>query len=181
MLHFFSWELVKFDDMVYLKNDIFGIKWYYFWLKKNWDFFLFPFLDTNHNTFYYAIFDAFKQLELFNRLIKISGIGIKTANYISTCFWLDEIKKAISNADVEFFTSIPGIGPKTAKKIIFELKDKIDLSELDKLDELNEKKRKILTTLVNLWYSKSKVEAVLKTISDIEDLQKTIQMIIKNL
>ena len=181
MLHFFSWELLKLDDMVYVKNEFFWIKGYYFWYKKKGEFFLYPFLDTNHNTFYYAIFDDFRQLEIFNRLIKISWIGLKTANYISTFFDFEDIKKAISSSDIDFFTQIPGIGTKTAKKIIFELKDKVDLTEIDKADELAQKKKKIITTLTNLGYNKSKVEAILKDIKQIDDLQQVIQEIIKKL
>ena len=181
MFHIFSGRIVKLDDMVYVKNDLFWIKGYYFGLKKEGEFFLYPFLDTNHNTFYYAIFDNFKQLELFNRLIKISWIGLKTANYISTFFSLDDIKKAISDTNTEFFTQIPWIWPKTAKKIIFELKDKIDLNQLEQADKLSEQRKKIITTLVNLGYSKSKVEKILKDIKNIDDLQQTIQKVIKQL
>lgn len=181
MLHFFSWKLLKLDDMAYIKNDFFWVKWYYFGFRKEWDFFLYPFLDTNHNTFYYAIFDSFEQLELFNRLIKISWIGLKTANYIATFFSLSDIKQALSSSDINFFTEIPWIWPKTAKKIIFELKDKVQLDELDKADELSEKKKKIISTLTNLWYNKSKIEEILKSVKKIDDLQKTIQEIIRKI
>lgn len=114
-------------------------------------------------------------------MIKISWIWLKTANYIATFFSLSDIKQALSSSDINFFTEIPWIWPKTAKKIIFELKDKVQLDELDKADELSEKKKKIISTLTNLWYNKSKIEEILKSVKKIDDLQKTIQEIIRKI
>ncbi len=182
MLNLIVWKKITLWDFVFIKNEFFWIKWYYFWNKYEGEFILYPFLDTNHNTFYYAIFDNFKQYEIFSKLIKISGVGMKTANYIATFFDLEEIKKAIDNVDIEFFTQITGIWPKTAKKILVELKDKIILEDLDKTQKLSKLKEKIISTLVNLWYSKSKVEKLLKDYTwNLENISEVIQYLIKKL
>ena len=182
MLHQINWKLTKFQEDVLIKNEFFWIKWVYFGLQTQGEFFLYPFLDTNHNTFYYAIFDNPNQYELFLRLIKISWIGVKTANYIATKFELEEIKTAIDNSDVKFFTQVPGIWQKTAKKIILELKDKISLEDLEKVQQEEEIKEKIVKTLVNLGYPRLKVEKILKDYKwNLEKPAEIIQQVIKQL
>ena len=178
MLHYINWQLTRIYDEVFIKNEVFGIKWVYFGIKSEWEFFLYPFLDTNHNTFYYAIFDNFFQYELFLRLVKISWIWVKTANYLVTKFVLDEIKQAINEADVSFFTQVPGIWPKTAKKILLELKDKLSLEELEKVNQTEELKEKIVRTLVNLGYWRQKVEKILKEYKNVENVSEVIKEII---
>jgi len=181
MLHWISWELVTLGDEVLIKNSIFGIKWIYFWEKIKWEFYLVPFLDANHNTFFYAIFDDILQIQIFNKLIKISGIWVKTANYIVTKFSLSEIQQAISEANLDFFTQVPGVWAKTAKKIILELKDKISIEDIEKLDQHNQVKAKIIKTLTNLGYPKNKVIELLKDIKNFDNPSEVIQQIVKQL
>ncbi len=182
MLHYIKWELINNKEEVLIKNDFFWIKWIYYWSKIKWSFLLYPFIDTNHNTIYYAIFDNQEQLDIFNRLLKITWIWVKTADYISTSFWLNEIRNAIDNAQVDFFTKVPWIWKKTAKKIILELKDKLSLKEFEDFDKKIEIKNNIIETLVNLWYSKQKVEKAIKNYKwNYDNTKEIMQEIIKKL
>jgi len=182
MFHYFNWQIVDFSWNKILKNSNFWLKISYSWTKTEWDFFLYPIIDQNHNTMYYLAFDSSDQLDLFHILIKISGIGPKIANFIVTWFSIDDIKAAIENNDVNFFKQIQWIGPKTAKKIIIELKDKIELSDLEQVEELEKIKKDIIKAVVWLWYSKTKVEAFLKDYKwNITDKQSVIKDILKNL
>lgn len=61
-------------------------------------------------------------LELFEQLIEISGVGTKLAQKILTIGSSEEISSHILKGDLAFLTSIPGVGKKTAQKIILELK-----------------------------------------------------------
>ena len=63
--------------------------------------------------------------ELFDSFIKISGIGPKLAIAILSSLSVDNIRNAVSNDRPEIIFRVPGIGKKTAQKIILELKDKI--------------------------------------------------------
>ena len=58
-------------------------------------------------------------------LISISGIGPKLAVSILSGVELEELKSNILSGDIKSLTSIPGVGAKTAKRIIIELKDKL--------------------------------------------------------
>lgn len=70
-------------------------------------------------------FQHFDQFEFFKVLLGISGIGPKVALEILNQP-LDQLKNAIFNGDSDFFKRIPGIGGKTAQRIILELKGKIE-------------------------------------------------------
>jgi len=167
--------------MKILKNDFFWVKISYSGYQTEWDFFLYPILDQNHNTIYYLAFDNIRQLDLFNLLVKISWIGPKIANHISTFYDISEVDEAIKNNDVKFFQQISWIGPKTAKKILIELKDKISISDLEKIQEDEKLKNDIIKAVVSLWYNKTKVENFLKDYKwDLNDKQKVIQELIKN-
>ena len=68
-------------------------------------------------------------LEVFKLLITVSGIGPKVALGVLSVHTPDDLRFAILSEDVKIITKAPGIGPKTAKKIILELKDKFKLDE----------------------------------------------------
>jgi len=182
VFHYFNWQIVDFSGNKILKNSNFWLKISYSWIKREWDFFLYPLIDQNHSTMYYLAFDSIEQLDLFHLLIKISGIGPKIANFVVTWFSIEDIKNAIENNDVNFFKQIQWIWPKTAKKIIIELKDKIELSDLEQVEELEKIKKDIVKAVVGLGYNKTKVENFLKDYSwDITDKQKVISDILKSL
>ena len=63
--------------------------------------------------------------ELFDAFVKISGIGPKLAVGILSTLSVDNIRSAVSNDRPEVISRVPGIGKKTAQKIVLELQDKI--------------------------------------------------------
>jgi holliday junction DNA helicase RuvA len=77
-------------------------------------------------------FETMKGLEIFELLLTVSGIGPKTAMVIVGTQKVERIEKAIREADVQFFQEVPGIGKKSAQRIIVDLKSKIgSIKELD--------------------------------------------------
>ena len=68
-------------------------------------------------------------LSLFKLLITVSGIGPKGAISVLSAISADDLRFAVLSDDVATITKIPGIGRKTAQKLILELKDKFDLEE----------------------------------------------------
>lgn len=63
----------------------------------------------------------------FRQLIKISGVGARLALAVLSGLSVDELAAAIARQDVACFTRIPGIGKKTAERLLLELKGKLDL------------------------------------------------------
>ncbi len=119
---------------------------------------------------------------LFLMLISISGIGPKLAVSILSGVELEELKSNILSGDIKSLTSIPGVGAKTAKRIIIELKDKLSkttTTELGFEDDFGSKISKdVLSALVGLGYSESMATEVIKRINPAKS-NKSIESLIK--
>ena len=70
-------------------------------------------------------FNTLEELKMFELLISVSGVGAKTALAMLAVCEPSEFALAVISEDIKTLTKIPGIGPKSAKRIILELKDKI--------------------------------------------------------
>ena len=122
--------------------------------------------------------------EVFLLLIGISGIGPKLAITILSGILPDELKDKIISGDIASLTSIPGVGAKTAKRIIVELKDKftkIEEGSLGFSDKLNSKLYDdALNALLSLGYSSQQSKQVLDHIANgKDDNKRNIETIIK--
>ncbi|MBI4235241.1 Holliday junction branch migration protein RuvA [Candidatus Peregrinibacteria bacterium] len=119
-------------------------------------------------------FQKYEDLHFFKLLITISGIGPKLALDILSAPQ-HQVKAAILNQDDLFLSKIPGIGKKTAARIIIELKDKITLdNERAPYKKLNEAHPDALDALQKLGYHRRDIEKILhnlpQEISEIEDI-----------
>jgi holliday junction DNA helicase RuvA len=75
-------------------------------------------------------FESEEERSLFERLISISGVGPKVALGVLSSLQPDALRSAIAHEDVALLSSVPGVGKKTAQRLILELKDKLDLPDL---------------------------------------------------
>ena len=119
----------------------------------------------------YGFFDE-KERFLFTKLITISGIGPKTAINMLSVLPPEEFRNRLISGEVKLLTSLPGIGPKTAKRIIIELKDDLgtfDSSELG-IKETS-KVNDASSALKNLGFSPIMIrEAVTEVLKDNKEL-----------
>ncbi len=137
---------------------------------------LFCFLDVKETALDLYGFLNYQELEFFEILNDIRGIGPKAAIELSSLGPLDKIKERILNQDEKLFSSISGIGQKKAMSIILELTGKIkDFSKEKAL-----KGDEVENTLVGLGFSKQKIKEILSQISkDIKDPQEKIKTALK--
>lgn len=113
-------------------------------------------------------FPTSEDLQLFELLLTVSGIGPKTALAIFSNGKLTKIREAIVKGDVEFFTNIPRLGKKNAQKIIIELRPKLgSLEELDLTKETGETKE-IIEALKSFGFSAAEAREAVRAIKDIE-------------
>jgi len=138
----------------------------------------------------YGFIDNNERL-LFKQLTSVNGIGPKSALNILSGTSPNSFKKNIINGDISSLISIPGIGSKTAKRIIVELKDKfIDI--VDSVDlgfQLDSKEQAVIDdvvkVLLSLGYNRSLIDKAVSKIAtkDIlkDDLEKIIKMTLKKL
>ena len=105
---------------------------------------------------------------LFLMLISISGIGPKLAISILSGVEFEDLKSNIISGDIKSLTSIPGVGAKTAKRIIIELKDKLSktvTTELGFDDDFGSKISKdIISALIGLGYNENIAKKAIKKI-----------------
>lgn len=128
-------------------------------------------------------FNSDEELRMFEILINVSGVGAKSALTMLSDITPSSFAIAVINDDITRLTKIPGIGKKTAQRLILELKDKLkkeDISgeqiELDEDEKDENINQDAITALQVLGYSKKEAETVLKKI----DTQKlSIEEILK--
>jgi holliday junction DNA helicase RuvA len=101
---------------------------------------------------------------LFEKLLTVSGIGPKLAITILSGMAADEMVNAIRSNDIARLTRIPGIGKKTAERMVLELRDKLafeKMGEIAATPALSPIEEDVLSALVNLGYQRSAAEKAL--------------------
>lgn len=120
-----------------------------------------------------------EERSLFRILIKVNGVGPKLALQILSSLTPDEFMTRVQSEDVASLVKLPGIGKKTAERLVIEVKDKlgelIDQSAVSLTAEQGSRED-ALHALMALGYGNAEVRAILKTI-DTEE--KDLQVIIK--
>lgn len=96
------------------------------------------------------------ELELFEMLLSVSGIGPKVALGILSSAPPHEIRNAIASGNLEILSGIRGIGKKTAQRLVLELKGKVELTE--EISELSPLDGEVAATLINLGYSATEAQ-----------------------
>jgi len=97
-------------------------------------------------------------LDIFELLLTVSGVGPKIALAMLTSSTEDKIKKAIMESNLAFFSSISGVGKKTAQKIILDLKSKIGKGDVN-MSNL-EGNSELVDSLVSLGFQKGEISSV---------------------
>ena len=114
-----------------------------------------------------------QEQNMFERLIGISGVGPKAGMAILSSMTLNDIATAILSADARAFSKVNGIGPKTAGRIVLELKDKIDVSEAIGGEILASAEStpvaEAMEALISLGYEKSEAVSAVSAVKDLAD------------
>ena len=100
------------------------------------------------------------ELELFEKLISVSGVGPKVALGVLSGIEAEDLVHAIRGNDVARLTRVPGVGKKTAERLILELKDKIAALHVGTAEPQTSspKRTDLLSALANLGYSSAEAD-----------------------
>jgi Holliday junction DNA helicase RuvA len=144
--------------------------------KSGEEIFLFIHTHVREDAFDLYGFLNQEELEFFEMLINVSGIGPKGALSILGITSIETLRKAISIGDTSYLTKISGIGRKTAEKIVIELRDKIgkELEGSSLQVELD-----ALEALKSLGYSAVEAREALKKVSPNTDTNNKIREALK--
>lgn len=129
-------------------------------------------------------FSSVEELRMFELLVSVSGIGAKSAITILSNIEPSTFAVAVVSNDVNTLKKLPGIGAKSAQRIILELKDKLksidvenqENTELSNIMTKNENVEELITALQVLGYSRKEIENILpkldKNDSNLESMIK---------
>ncbi|MBK7632577.1 MAG: Holliday junction branch migration protein RuvA [Ignavibacteriales bacterium] len=111
-----------------------------------------------------TLFGFFTQSEkeMFELLISISGIGPKVSLGILSGISVDDLKDAIANGNVSRLIAIPGIGRKTAERVVLELRNKVDAIKADGSIKITSAKDEAISALATLGYQRQLAEKVVR-------------------
>ena len=130
-------------------------------------------------------FATAEERKTFRQLIKVSGIGAKTALGILSAMTADELARAVAEEDVKRLSSAPGIGKKTAERMVLELRGKLVahtvtdglFAAAPAADETED----IVSTLLALGYSEREAKAAVKGVPKGTDVGEGVRLALKNL
>lgn len=135
-------------------------------------------------------FNTNEELRMFELLLSVSGIGAKSAISILSNITPSSFALAVITNDVAKIKALPGIGPKSAQRIILELKDKIETEEAiaeNKMEETqetaidNENMTEAISALQVLGYSKKEIEKAIQKVDNTLSVEDIIKIGLKNL
>ena len=114
-------------------------------------------------------FGSEQERDVFKLLIAVSGIGPKLAQTILSGIQPDELIRTISQGNVGMLTSVPGIGKKTAERMILELKDKVTKIATGDVQTgiptaAQSIRTEALTALMSLGFSRDKAEQSIRSV-----------------
>jgi len=147
--------------------------------------FIYTYLNVRENLMELYGFMDLERRSLFLNLIDVSGIGPRTAINLLSNASVSSFKENIVSEDVKSLSLIPGIGPKTAKRIILDIKEKI-VSKPIAAQNLDNNKLgfthdDIFTALSSLGYKKSQIDKAIKKLSDEGSFEGDIENVIKRI
>ncbi len=121
-------------------------------------------------------FSCLEERGLFEKLVSVQGIGAKIALAVLSEMQVGEFERAVVEADIPSLTAIHGIGPKTAKRILFELKESI--KETQPRAQVSPLKREAVSALVSLGFKAPKARMLVEQALKQKELH-TVEELIK--
>jgi Holliday junction DNA helicase RuvA len=132
-------------------------------------------------------FSTTEQRDLFADLLGVGGIGPKGALAVLSVYSPDAFRKALVTEDLDALTLIPGVGKKTAARMILELREKLALPELEVVPGGNGKRTVLVEVkgaLLNLGYTPAEARSALESLPDDRDgtsLEDLLKLALKEL
>lgn len=141
---------------------------------------LYTYTNVKEDTFQLFGFLTRNELNIFKKCITVSGIGPKGAQAILSVLDADSLRFAIMSGDVKAIAKAPGIGARTAERLILELKDKIQIDDTLISREIagysstvtadSPQKKEAVEALVSLGYGQAEAMKAVNAIEGIEEM-----------
>lgn len=186
---------VEYISMDYCLLDVGGVGYRVFvsgntrsQLKNGQEAMLYTYLNVREDAMLLYGFLTQAEYELFQLLITVSGIGPKVAMGIIGAITPEALSQAVQNKNVKALTALPGIGKKSAERMILELKDKLHFIDDGEFTETgtgivsgeigDDIYSEAMAALMALGYSQGEVSEVFSSFGSL-DQEADVQMVIK--
>ncbi|AHN29650.1 MULTISPECIES: Holliday junction branch migration protein RuvA [Snodgrassella] len=130
-------------------------------------------------------FGSREERETFRALVKVSGIGAKSALGILSALTSEELAAAIATEDIKRLTAAPGIGKKTAERMVLELRGKLAAASDDATGLFTQNtagnNEDIINTLLALGYTDKEARTACKNIPAGTDVSEGVRLALKNM
>lgn len=128
-------------------------------------------------------FETQADRDLFNILLGVDGVGPKVALSVLSTLTLDSVQRAVFADESELLSRVPGVGKKTAQKMVLHLKDKLKPGDtFEKVAALSDKDSEVLAALTALGYSvveaQTAIQALPKDAPD--DVEERLRLALQN-
>jgi Holliday junction DNA helicase RuvA len=123
-------------------------------------------------------FHSEAEQRIFELLIGVNGIGPKVALAVCSAFSPEDLRRALVTDDIGAISSVPGVGKKTAQRIVLDLKEKMSLPDLEIVGTGPDTVAKARSALENLGYSPGEVRVALNEVA--VDEKQSVEDIVRN-
>jgi Holliday junction DNA helicase RuvA len=126
-----------------------------------------------------------EELELFRTLLKVQGVGPKVAMAILSHVPPETLRQAVAKGEAALLSRVPGIGPKKAKQIVFELRDKVGFEDIFvAATPISDTDGEVIAALTTLGYSLIEAQAALQQLpkeAKNEPTEEKIRLVLSSL
>jgi Holliday junction DNA helicase RuvA len=129
---------------------------------------IFTYLHLRENEVSLYGFESQEALSFFELLLSVSGIGPKVALGMLSASAVEDLRGAIAAGDTDRLSQLPGIGKKTAQRIILDLRGKLEEEELVPAPPLSPVDQDVIAALTSMGYSQSEVREALASLPEEE-------------
>ncbi len=134
-------------------------------LKTGETVFLYTHLIVREDAWNLYGFESQSDRELFTTLLSVNGVGARTAMSILSTLNVETVQRAVFSDEPELLSKVPGVGRKTAEKMVLFLRDKLrPVSGLEKIAAMSDIDSEVLAALTSLGYSVVEAQTAIQAI-----------------
>lgn len=145
--------------------------------------FLHTYLQVREDALSLFGFETEEELAIFELLLTVSGVGPKVALSTLSTLSPDALRLALANNEPAMIARVPGVGKRTAEKIVVELKDKIKapISGIEALANINAADAEVIDALIALGYSVVESQRAVQALpKDVTQVEERLRLALRN-
>lgn len=145
--------------------------------------FLHTYLQVREDSLSLFGFETEEELGIFELLLTVSGVGPKVALATLSTLSPDALRLALANNEPALIARVPGVGKRTAEKIVVELKDKIKAptSGIEALANINAADAEVIDALIALGYSVVESQRAVQALpKDVTQVEERLRLALRN-